>query len=369
MIARCGRGHRLGAIILLVTLTACRRDTGPPPGEAPVVMPPENVVIARIATLETGPYISGALRPRLEATLRAELSSRVVAVYAERGDAVATGQLLARLDAGELGATRRSALRAVETAERAAEFARSNVRRAEVLYGAGGVALRDVENAQLELATAESQLAEARARLATIEEQLADTEIRAPFSGRVAAREVSVGDVVQPGMELFTVIDQSTMRLEARVPAEHLREVAVGSPVRFQVRGYPAVAFEGTVSRIGPAADSATRQIEIVVTIPNESGALVADLFADGRVESEIRRGVVIPESAVAESDLGPTVMVLRQGRAVRVLVELGVRDERRGLVLVVSGLSAGDTVLVGAASTIAEGTPVVVRVQRAPAR
>lgn len=363
MISRDGGGAQrwLRVSILLLVLTACRRDTGPPPGEEPVVMPPENVAIARIATLETGPYISGALRPRLEATLRAELSSRIVAVYADRGDPVVAGQLLARLDAGDLEATRSSALRAIETAERAAEFARRNVRRAEVLYGAGGVALRDVENARLELATAESQLAEARARLATAEEQLADTEIRAPFTGRVATRNVSLGDVVQPGLELFTVIDPSTMRLEARLPAEHLRDVSVGAPVSFQVRGYPAIAFEGTVSRIGPAADSATRQIEIVVTIPNESGALVADLFADGRVESEIRRGVVIPEDAVTETDLGPTVLVVRQGRAVRVLVELGVRDERRGLVLVVAGLGAGDTILIGAASTITEGTPVVV--------
>jgi len=362
-------GARLAAAILLLILATCRRAPEPPSGETPVVMPPENVAIARIATLETGPYISGALKPRLEATLRAELASRVVAVYAERGDAVAAGQLLARLDARELEATRGSALRAVETAERAAEFARSNLRRAEVLYGAGGVALRDVENARLELATAEAQLAEALARLATVEEQLADTEIRAPFTGRVATRNVSIGDVVQPGSELFTVIDPSTMRLEARVPAEHLREVNIGAPVRFQVRGYPAVDFEGTVSRIGPAADSATRQLEIVVTIPNESGALVADLFADGRVESEIRRGVVIPESGVVETDLGPSVLVVRQGRAVRVRVELGIHDDRRGLVLVVSGLVAGDTILIGAASTIGEGTPVVVRGPGAPVR
>lgn len=367
MSRRTRSGLRLPlALLLILVLAACRRDGGPAPGaEEPVVMPPENVVIARIETLETGPYISGALRPRREAALRSELSSRVVAMYAEKGDAVRTGELLALLDARDLGAARRSALQAVGTAERAADFARTNVRRAEVLFGAGGVALRDVENARLELATAESQLAAARAQLATIEEQLADTEIRAPFAGRVAARHVSLGDVVQPGMDLFTVIDPGTMRLEAELPAEHLREVSVGAPVRFQVRGYPAITFDGTVSRIGPAADSLTRQIEIVVSIPNPTGELVADLFADGRVESEIRTGVVIPEDAVVETDLGPSVMAVRGGRAVRVEIRIGVRDERRRLVLVLAGLAAGDTVLVGAGSLISEGTPVVVQLSR----
>lgn len=357
------------APLLLLILAGCRSDTAPPAEAEPVVMAPENIAIARIETLETGPYISGSLRPRQEAALRAQLAARVVAIYAEKGDAVSTGELLARLDAGELRATRRSALQAVGTAERAAELARTNVRRAEVLFRAGGVALREVENARLELANAESQLAAARAQLAAVEEQLADTEIRAPFAGRVAVRSVGQGDVVQPGMELFTVIDPSTMRLEAELPAEHLREVSVGTPARFRVRGYPEITFTGTVARIGPAADSITRQIEIVVSIPNASGALVADLFADGRIESEVRRGVVIPEAAVVDTDLGPAVVAVRLGRAVRVEVEIGVRDERRRLVLVTAGLGAGDTVLVGTASTITEGTPIVVRVIRPQGR
>lgn len=367
----CGEGAPRGRrwAVLLLAAASCRPDPGPPPGDEAVVIPPENAAVAVIATIETGPYISGSLRPRREAVLRSEISSRVVAVNVEEGDVVSTGELLALLDRGELEATRRSALGAVGTAEGAAEFARANLRRAEVLYGVGGVALRDVEAARLDLSTTEAQLAEARARLAAVEEQLADTEIRAPFAGRVASRNVSLGDVVQPGVELFTVIDPATMRLEARLPAEHLAEVSVGTPVSFEVRGYPGVAFEGAVSRIGPAADSATRQIEIIVTIPNESGRLVADLFADGVIESVIRRGVVIPEDAVAETDLGPTVLAVRQGRAVRVVVEIGVRDERRRLVLVTMGVSPGDTVLIGAASTIAEGTPVIVQLRRPPAR
>lgn len=365
---RPARGPGARALVLLppfaltLALCACRREAAPPAEAEPVVLAPENIALARVATLRTGPYISGALRPRREAMLRAQLASQVVATYAEKGDAVSTGELLAVLEAAELRATRSSAQRAVATAEQAVAFAERNVRRAEVLFGAGGVALRDVESARLDLADAEARLADARARLATVEEQLADTEIRAPFSGRVAERHVSAGDAVQPGTDLFTVIDPATMRLEAELPAEHLGDARVGTPVRFRVRGYPSLPFRGTVERLGSAADSATRQIQVVVSIPNATGALVADLFADGRIESETVTGIVVPEEAIVETTAGPTVVAVRGGRAVSVRVQLGTRDEWTGRVLVTAGLVAGDTVLVGTASAITEGTPVVVR-------
>ncbi|HEX7119083.1 MAG TPA: efflux RND transporter periplasmic adaptor subunit [Longimicrobiales bacterium] len=323
---------------------------------------PENIAIARIGTIETGPYVSGSLQPRREAVLRAELAAQVAATYAEKGDAVAAGELLLRLEAAELRDAVRSAERAVATAEQAAAYARSNVRRAEVLFEAGGVALRDVEDARLNLATAEAQLATARTQLATAREQLADTEVRAPFAGRIAERHVGAGDVVQPGTDLYTVIDPSTMRLEAEVPAEHLGAARVGAPVRFQVRGYPAFTFGGVVSAVGPAADSATRQIQLVITIPNAAGSLVADLYADGRIESEARKGLVIPEDAIDEAGAGPTVLAVRQGRATRVGVTLGLRDERTATVEVTAGLVAGDTVLIGAARAVTEGARVVVR-------
>lgn len=349
------------ALALVVTLApACRGDE-PPPEPGPVEVAPENIAIARRTTIETGPYVSGALRPRLEAVLRAELAAQVAATYAEKGDVVTAGQLLARLDARELHDALASARRAVATAEQAAAFARTNVRRAQVLFEAGGVALRDVEAARLELANAEARLAEARSALAQVEERIADTRIRAPFDGRIAERHVGAGDVVQPGMDLFTVIDPTTMRLEAQIPADALGAARVGAPVRFRVRGYPEFTFDGTVSRVGPAADSATRQIEVVVTIPNADGGLVAQLFADGRIESEVREGIVIPEDAVDESGAGPSVLVVRNGRAVRVDVVLGLRDERAAVVEVTAGLVDGDTVLVGTARAVTEGTPVVV--------
>ena len=122
--------------------------------------------------------------------------------------------------------------------------------------------------------------------------------IRAPLTGVVSSREVNRGDVVSPGTALFTVIDPSSMRLEASVPSDDLSALRVGAKVEFTVRGYDQT-FPGTIERIAPQADAATRQVPIYVAIPNVGGRLVAGLYAEGRVVSQSASGLVVPLAAI----------------------------------------------------------------------
>lgn len=188
------------------------------------------------------------------------------------------------------------------------------------------------------------------------------TSVTSPIAGVVSDRPVNAGDVVQPGGALFTIVDPGSMRLEASVPAGLLGQVRLGAPVRFSVAGYPGRTFTGTVQRINPAADPATRQVPILVTIPNEEGALVGGLFAEGRVQSESRQGIAVPANAVDERGVSPAALRLRAGKTERVPVQLGTRDPESDRVEIVSGLAAGDTVLTGGALGTAPGTPVRVR-------
>src|SRR5918998_6199804 len=135
--------------------------------------------------------------------------------------------------------------------------------------------------------------------MVSAQEQLRKTAVRAPFAGVVSEREVSAGDVVQPGALLYTIVDPSSLQLEATVPAEQLQSLKVGTPVEFTVAGYGARRFQGRIDRINPSVDPATRQVRIYVTIPNRDQGLVAGLFAEGRVESERRRALAIPFAAL----------------------------------------------------------------------
>ncbi|MDQ3223277.1 MAG: efflux RND transporter periplasmic adaptor subunit, partial [Gemmatimonadota bacterium] len=213
------------------------------------------------------------------------------------------------------------------------------------------------------VASAEAALADMRARLASAREQLENTTVSAPFAGVVSVREVSAGDVVQSGALLYTVIDPRTMQLEATVPADQLQAIKVGTPVEFTVAGYGSRRFKGRIDRINPAVDPATRQVRIYVTIPNQDEGLVAGLFTEGRIESQRKRALAIPVTALDPRGTSAEVQRLTNARVQRVRVELGIRDLAAEMVEVVRGLAAGDTVLLGSAQGLADGT--VVRIQR----
>jgi RND family efflux transporter MFP subunit len=151
------------------------------------------------------------------------------------------------------------------------------------------------------------------------------------------------------------------MRLEGSVPAEQLSQVKLGAPVTFTVNGYPGRTFTGKVTRINPTADPATRQVRIVVSIPNAEGRLVGGLFANGRLASESHTGMLVPASAVDSRSNVPAVFRIKGGKVERVAVQLGLRDEGAERVEIASGVQVGDTLLLGAAQGITAGTVVKV--------
>jgi len=155
----------------------------------------------------------------------------VLQTFVDEGTRVSTGTLLARIDDRTIRDQYLSARSAVTSAQSAAEVAQRNLERNERLATAGAIAERDLETARTQNIAAQSQLADARARLTLQEKQLADAQIRAPFSGIVSKRQANGGDVVQPGGELFRIVDPTSMRLDASVPASQLAAVKLGAPV------------------------------------------------------------------------------------------------------------------------------------------
>lgn len=353
------------ALALAVALAACGRDgeaaEGADQRDDSVVIGPENVHVAAVKEIASGPAISGSLAAEREARVNAEAAGVVRAVHAEKGQAVRAGQVLARIDDAALQSQVLSAQSAVRSAQQAVELAARNVERNETLAAAGAVATRDLETARSQLAAAQAQLAGARAQLANAQKQQQKTTVTAPISGVVSDRPVSAGSVVHMGAPLFVVVDPGSMRLEGSVPASELGAVRIGAPVRFTVTGYPGQTFTGTVARINPAADPVTRQVPVIVSIPNAQGALVSGLFAEGRVQSQSRQAVMVPATAVDERGVQPAVVRVKGGKAERVAVTLGAHDPETDRVEVLSGIAAGDTLLIGAAVGTTPGTPVTV--------
>ncbi len=223
------------------------------------------------------------------------------------------------------------------------------------------MASRELEQARNMVSNAESQVSAARAREKSVWQQLDDTRVRAPFAGVVSDRPANAGDVVAPGTPLLTIIDPSSLRLEANVPSDQIQQVRPGAKVLFKIRGMTDRTFEGRVDRINPTADPITRQVTVFVTLPNTGGQLIAGLFAEGRVEVTTRQGLVVPLSAVDETGAVPTATRIKDGKAERVAVQLGPRQPETESVEITGGLSAGDVLVVGSAKGMTAGTPVTV--------
>lgn len=354
----------LVALALLLTSVACggndaAADTAP--AEVIVNIGPEGVAVAERTTLSIGPLLSGSLVAERTAQIRAEVSGAVVAVNVDPGAVVTKGTSLGRIDDRAIQDAYLGARSGFTAAQSAADLAARELARAERLQAAGALSDRDLENARRADLSARSMLDDARARLSQAEKARDAANVLAPYDGVVSERFVNPGDIVNPGAPLFAMVDPTTMRLEAAVPASELAMVRVGAPVRFTVTGYAGRTFEGRISSVNPQADPQTRQVRLFVRIPNTGQRLVAGLFAEGRVASETRQTLTVPALAVDERGLQPQVVRLKNGTTERVAVVLGARDGTTGRVEIREGIAAGDTVLVGAALGVTVGSRVKV--------
>ena len=355
------------AAVLLVASTALAACNGAPEANAsatPVTIQlgPEGIAVAQMTTLASGPILSGTLVADRTAQIRAEVPGSVLQVFRDPGAVVAAGTSLAKIDDRAISDVFLSARSGLAAAEAAADLAARELARAEKLAAAGAIADRDLENARRANLVATTAMFDARARLAQAQKQVDATNVLTPYAGIVSERFVNPGDVVAPGAPLFVVVDPATMKLEAAIPAEQLATVRVGAPVHFAVTGYPGRTFEGRIASINPAADPQTRQVRLSVRIPNAGNRLVAGLFAEGRVAANAREALTLPAAAVDQRGLSPAVLRLRGGVTEKVEVTLGARDQASDRLEITKGLTAGDTVLVGAALGIAPGTPLQVR-------
>ena len=351
--------------------TACKKSAPPVEDPKSIVQDvgPENIALVKNDTLRTGPQLSGTLVPEREARLRAEVSGRVLQTMVEQGQRVSEGTLIGRIDDAAVNDQAASAKSSVTQAQLSVDQANREVQRSKTLLAAGAIAERDREAAERAAAGAEAQLADAKARLSLADKNIRNTMIRAPFAGVVSERTVSPGDVVSPGTALFTIVDPTSLRLEASVPAEAIGSIRVGAPVMFAVNGYPGRTFEGKVTRINPTADQQTRQVRIYATVPNSSGRLVGGLFANGSVASDTRVGLMVPEKAVDQTGVSKFVMRLKGGRVEKVEVALGLHDVSTESFEITKGLAAGDTVLLAQAQGISVGTQVRVSAPKDAAR
>lgn len=329
-------------------------------GEAPAVV---DAVVALEDTIRVRVRSVGSLEADQRVEMSAEAPGRVSDILFTEGAAVSRGEVLLRLDRQKLGAEVEAGRAAVARAEREAANLQRQLERNRGLLEAGAISEQAFDDLQTQAEAATSRLEEARAQLSLARSRLADATIRAPFGGRVGAREVDVGTYVAAGDPLFVLVDNDPLEIEFTVPERYLRNLDPGDPVELTVSSFPDESFRGQVTFVSPVVDPRNRTVTLKASIPNPEEELRAGQFANVTLQLETRPGaVVVPEQAVVPTGGARFVFLVREGAAVRRPVALGERSG--GRVEVTGGVAPGDTVIVAGQQRIGDGSPVAPRVQ-----
>jgi membrane fusion protein (multidrug efflux system) len=317
-----------------------------------------DITVARRGTLVDGVPITGTLRPIETVEVRARLDGDLQGVYVREGDFVRAGQLLARFESTEQESTAQSAVADRVAAQGELATAEWNLEQSQQLFRAGAIPETDLRAARNAVATARARLAATNSRLRTSAMSARDTRVLAPTSGVIEKRLVENGEHITRGGAMFTVVRNDILELAAAVPERRANAVRVGQSVEFQAGGANVV---GRVARLSPTIDPASRSITVYVQIPNANGAIKGGTFASGTVLSRtISNAMVIPQSALRQTAAGNQLAYkIEKGSLDTATVQVGVVDDRLGVVEALSGVADGDSLIAGNVGSLAAGMKV----------
>lgn len=349
-------------IIAFIPAFVCLGLAGCNTGEAKLAEPavtsevaamPVEVVFPGRADIFATYHTTGALESDDEARVVPKVSGEIVEILVEEGDAVSQGQLLARLDGDRL---RLQMLQAKATLEKTSRDYERNVR----LQERGLVSAAVAEDLKYELVSQQAAFELAKLNYSY-------TNIRAPISGVVSARDIKLGQHIDVNTSAFSIVDNEQLIAYLKIPQNELGKFAVGHSVNVQFDAFADEVFPASIVRISPTVDTANGTFRATAYVDNDKGILAPGMF--GRFDIAYEKhsaALTIPSSALVREDKLAAVYVVKDGAAVRKPVVTGI--ESNGLVEIVSGLEEGEQIIVSGQSSLRDGSKVLASVE-APVR
>ncbi len=286
----------------------------------------------------------GTARANESVTITAKVSDVIARLEFDSGDQVEAGQILVELADAEEAAGLSEARATLRETARDVERIRDLTER--------GVAPRS----RLDEAVAANE--RARARVNAIEARVADRIIRAPFSGVVGLRNVSVGELVRPGDVIAQLDDASVIKLDFTVPERFLAVIEPGLSVSAVSAAFPDDVFDGVVDQVDTRIDPATRAVTVRAIIDNADGRIRPGMLMTVEMRRAERDQTAVPGSAIVRFQDDTFVFVVeeseRGARAVRRDVQLGQR--KNGVVEVIAGLEPGEVVVAEGVHRVRDG-------------
>ena len=332
---------------------------------------------------------SGYVTARRRATVSSKVTGKVLEVFVEEGKEVRRGQVLARLDDSQIRAGLAVAQAQLGSAERAAAEDRARLREAEqtlqrrrqlMKEGVIGRAELEASEAQVEslearIAFAGQQVRVAAAQITAIQTDLSDMVVRAPFDGVAISKDAQPGEMISPVSAgggftrtgICTIVDMSSLEIEVDVSESYINRVRPAQPVEAVLDAYPEWRIPAHVITTVPSADRQKATVRVRIGFEKLDPRILPDMgikvsFLNERAAqpdpaSAPRARLLVPKTAVRTDNGASVLFVVRDERAERRAVRIGAEDGSQ--VEVVSGVSAGEKVVVEGPPTLADGARV----------
>ncbi|MCS4201378.1 RND family efflux transporter MFP subunit [Salinibacter ruber] len=339
---------------LLAGTTACTNGAaseGAGQGRTPQASRVETLVLSPSSFTDVV-SLTGSVEALDDATLSAQTSGPVT-MLRDLGTRVEEDEIVAEIDAEEAEA-------AVEQARARYDLAQDRFQRQQPLY-------RDSVISALEFEQVRSERNQARAALSQAQTRLNNAQIRAPFAGSIEERFTEVGEQASPGTRIARLVNTRRVKVTAGVPERYANDIQAGTPVQLDFRRYGAGVRTAEVTFVGSTIDPESRTFSIEATVSNERGTLKPEMGVNLRVtRAVIDSAITIPRSAVVRDESGTHAYVAERTDSTDVARKrtLALGPSSGGLVVVESGLSATDEVIVVGQNDVSPGAPVSIAQQ-----
>ena len=335
-------GWLVAFIISCMMLTGCTEKAKKPEKK---IMKVETISVGNTNLGGTKDYV-GTIEEKMGSTLSFEIAGNITSIRVEEGDRVNKGQLLATINPTTVKEAHRATLTTLKQAQDA-------YRRFLPLHQSGTIS--DMKWVEIE-----SKLEQAKAAESIARQQLSHSTLTAPFAGVIAAKNVDLGTYVLPGQPVLKLANVAQVNAKVSVPEAEISHLHVGDKVKLTVAALSGAIFWGTISEKGIDANPISHTYDVKVGITNPQGRLLPGMVCNAQVQGSATTPfylIVPPQSVELDVDNSRFVWTVVNGKAHQQPVTTG--DFEGDGIVILSGLKAGDQVIINGQQKVSEGMKV----------
>lgn len=305
--------------------------------------------------------LPGTLQGFIESPIYARSNGYLLRWNKDIGSRVKKGEVLAEIDTPEVDQQLAQAIAARRQTAASLELTKSSVDRWEQMRQRDVVSQQELDERKSAFAQAQANLAAADADVARLQNLTAFKRIVAPFSGLVTQRNVDVGDLITAGnaKPLFVLSQTDPLKVYIYVPQTYASQVKVGQAVEITQSETPGQVLHGKIARTAGAIDTATRTLQVEVDLPNADGALLPGAYVQVALPAGAAKTLTVPVNALLFRAEGPRAAVVGADNKVK-MQEVKIGQDFGSTLEIISGLQAGDRLIINPADSLVDGVEVV---------